>query len=489
MDMNNRADRWSELAAGYCLASAVVLTSVLQLARGQEELPPPAPQLPGAKANQILIDHRPRIVILTNVSPNVWANVPMLGQLFNNAGHGPTGCEEMLQHLQAVRGHETPPAAYQPVIADHPIGPVDPAMALMVERIREALTSELGNNVMFRVTARAHAAELPGQLLEGQCNGTTCCEEMLNRISGDHLAGQPRAIEINVHVISPLPTTSNPPLPRVGFAPGALIDTRDVRNSSRRFKANLLSRVESQNGDSFVRLGCAACGLGECKCGSDEKCASEAVCGSECAAAACTATTCTSSTSATSANSECKCDNCKCCKHALAHDETKCGEEEANCGEDCGATLTMVVENAEHHDEFADYHPLKLMRHIAELMAEKAAAEAALEVRHEAHEELAEIYEAMAEVMADNAALDAKLIAAAEHRKLLERITDLATENARLKTQNELAAERIEMAKSSVALSLENEHLKTRLAELEQKHAAAEAARTAAKPSGDRESR
>jgi hypothetical protein len=187
-------------------------------------------------------------------------------------------------------------------------------------------------------------------------------------------------------------------------------------------------------------------------------------------------------------NSECKCDDCKCCKHAVAHDETKCGEE-ANCGEDCGATLTMVVENGEEHDDLADYHPLKLMRHIAELMADKAAAEAVLEVKHEAQEEIADLYEAMAEVMADNAALDAKLIAAAEHRKLLERIADLATENARLKTQNELAAERIEMAKTSVALTLENEHLKSRLADLEQKHAAAEAARTAAKSSGDRESR
>jgi len=313
---------------------------------------------------------------------------------------------------------------------------------------------------------------------------------MLNRISGEHLpAGQPRTVEINVHVVSPLPTIGSPAQPRVGFVPGALIDMRHVRNSERRLKANLLSRVESHNGDGFLRLGCAACGLGECNCGSDVKCANETVCGSECAAAACTAGACTVAATTNCTNSECKCDDCKCCEHALAHDETKCGEEEAQCGQDCGATLTMVVENAEHHDEFADYHPLKLMRHIAELMAEKAAAEAALEVREEAREEVAELYEAMAEVMADNAALDAKLIAAAEHRKLLERIADLATENARLKVQNELATERIEMAKSSVALSIENEHLKTRLAEVEQKHAAAEAARTAAKSSGDRESR
>lgn len=493
--MNNAVGRWSELAACYCLAAAVVLVSVLQMARGQEDLPPPAPKLPGANANQILIDHRPRIVILTNVSPSVLANVPMLGQLFQNAGHGPTGCEEMLERLEAAtRGHEAPgPATHMPVIADHPIGPVDPAMTLMVERIREALTAELGNNVMFRVTARAHTGELPGQLLEANCNGTTCCEEMLNRISGEHLAaGQPRALEVNVHVVSPLPVADQPARPFGLVFPGAIVDTRDIRHSQRRLKASLLTRVETESDEAktgFLRLGCAACGLGECTCGSDGKCSSETVCGSDCAATGCTAGTCTASTFTTTKSSDCKCDDCTCCKHAVAHDDAKCGEEEANCGEDCGTTLTMVVENGEHHDEFADYHPLKLMRHIAALMAEKAAAEAALEVREEAHEELAELYEAMAEVMADNAALDAKLIAAAEHRKLLERIADLATENAKLKVHAELADARVEMAKTSVALSFENEHLKSRLAELEQKHAAAEAARTAAKTSGERESR
>src|SRR6478609_1092547 len=104
MDMNNAVGRWSEVAACYCLSATVVLVSVLQMARGQEELPPPAPKLSGANPNQILIDHRPRIVILTNVSPSVLANVPMLGQLFQNAGHGPTGCEEMLGRLEAANG-------------------------------------------------------------------------------------------------------------------------------------------------------------------------------------------------------------------------------------------------------------------------------------------------------------------------------------------------------------------------------------------------
>jgi hypothetical protein len=420
------------------------------------------------------------------------ANVPMLGQLFQNAGHGPTGCEEMLQQLEA-HTQGMAPAKQPPAIADHPIGPIDPTMTLMVERIREALTAELGNNVMFRVTARAHMGELPGQILEGPCSGATCCEEMLNRIGGEHLAvGQPRALEINVHVVSPLPAPEQRVPYRLGFAPGTIIDTRHIRNTERRMKASLLARAEAGTGDEeaspgFLRLGCAACGLGECTCGSDGKCASETGCGSGCAASTCTAGACTAFAATTSKSSDCKCDDCKCCKHGVALEEVKCGEEETKCGEE-GARLAIVAENCEHHDEFADYHPLKLMRHIAALMAEKAAAEAAFEIRNEAHEELAELYAAMAEVTADNAALDAKLIAAAEHRKLLERITDLATENARLKVHTELADQRVEMAKAAVALSLENEHLKSRLADLEQKHAAAEAARTA-KAGGEREAR
>src|SRR5438876_6940306 len=69
MDMNHRMDRWGGLVVGYCVAAryylaAMALVSVLQMARGQEELPPPVPKLPGANSSQILIDHRPRIVIL-----------------------------------------------------------------------------------------------------------------------------------------------------------------------------------------------------------------------------------------------------------------------------------------------------------------------------------------------------------------------------------------------------------------------------------------
>src|SRR5205085_6461736 len=136
----------------------------------------------------------------------------------------------------------------------------------------------------------------------------------------------------------------------------------------------------------FVRLGCPAA-AGECTC------AGEAACGSDCATAHCPG---------------CKCDDCQRANHVAENDEANCGDEKC-------AVATMVIKHLEHHDEFADFHPLKLMQHIAGLMAEKAAAQAALEAREETDEQLAELYETMAELAADNAALDAKLEASAEN--------------------------------------------------------------------------
>ena len=127
--------------------------------------------------------------------------------------------------------------------------------------------------------------------------------------------------------------------------------------------------------------------------------------------------------------------------------------------------------------------------HIAGLVGEKAAAQAALAVRKEADEQIGELFETMAELLADNAALDAKLEAAAEQRKLVEKMAELAAENARLKVHVELAAERAEATRSAMALTLENERLKLHLAALEQKQILAEAARTAAKPRGERKAR
>jgi hypothetical protein len=200
----------------------------------------------------------------------------------------------------------------------------------------------------------------------------------------------------------------------------------------------------------FLRFGCPGVAPGECN-GACEATA----CGAQCAAA--------------------KDDTCKCCPCADRTDEATCGEE--NC-----EVANILVQRVQHVDELDEHHPLKLMQHIAGLVGEKAAAQAALAVRKEADDQIGELMETMAELLADNAALDAKLEAAAEQRKLLDKMTDLAAENARLKAHVELTAERVELARNSAALTLENERLKLHVAELEQKHALAEAARTAAKP-------
>jgi hypothetical protein len=203
----------------------------------------------------------------------------------------------------------------------------------------------------------------------------------------------------------------------------------------------------------FIGQGCACAAAGECVC------ASHPACGEECAAA--------------------KADSCKCCPcadHAV----------EATCGEDGCQAADILIQRVQHVEQLEEHHPLKLMQHIAGLVGEKAAAQAALAVRKEADDQIGELVETMAELLADNAALDAKLEAQneahAEQRKLLEKVADLAAENARLKAHVELAAERAEIIRSTATLTLENERLKLRIVELEQKHALAEAARTAAKP-------
>lgn len=206
----------------------------------------------------------------------------------------------------------------------------------------------------------------------------------------------------------------------------------------------------------FVRLGCPCAASGECNC------AAKTACGAECAAASAS--------------------TCKCCPCSGETSETKCGQDGCELGD-------VVVKRIHHHDELSAFNPHKLMQQIAELMAEKAAAQAALVVRKQADEQIGEIYEAMAELLADNAALDAKLEAQAEQRKLVEKVADLAAENARLKTHIELAAERAEIAQATSALALENEKLKFRLAELEQKSSIAPVARTASKPRSERKQR
>jgi hypothetical protein len=359
--------------------------------------------------------------------------------------------------LTIARGQETlpaPPPGYRTIdqesAADRPICPGEVCPSQLVERATRALTAEFGNGLMFRVTM-PH----PGQLLQGTCTGPTCCEEMLERLG----AG------LEQHAASEFPYSRRTiVLNRFSLRPGEVIDARALRNSDRRFKGTefgLETEEEQATGHAgFIRLGCPSTDVGECHC------ARETSCGTECAAA--TATD--------------HCTGCQCCACAAKSEEARCGDE--NC-----ELATLVIQAAAHQDDAAQRDPLKLMQHIAGLMAEKAAAEAALEVKSESRAETAELYEAMAELMADNAALDAKLQARAEHDKLIEKLATLAAENARLSAHVQFAAERAEHAKSELALAIENEHLKVRLANLEEKQALAEAARTATKQRGERKAR
>jgi hypothetical protein len=280
------------------------------------------------------------------------------------------------------------------------------------------------------------------------CSGPTPCEQMLQQLG----------IETNDDSTTRACDGGQCPqsrqtlvFDRLLLHPGQIIDTRHVRASIRRLTS---SPCEGETCNEYtadvVKVAgrdCACSATGECKCG-------EAVCGSECAAAG---------------RVNCRCDNCQCCPCTAQNDETTGRDQQCPY-----ATLTP------HHSDSnaAELCPIKLMQHIACLMAEKAGAEAALAAKSESHEQLAELMETMADLLADNAALDAKLEAKAEHVKLAEKLAEVSAENARLKAHVELAAERAELTKAMLTLQLENERLKLRLAEHEQKHAA-DAARTA----------
>jgi hypothetical protein len=296
-----------------------------------------------------------------------------------------------------------------------PLG-IDPVAVEFFDRATQALTAEFGNGMRFRVTMQR-----PDLFTEKACSGSTCDEEVLTRFFA---CGNPAA----------------------GDHPPAHITAK------------------------FVRLGCPCAASGECKC------AENASCGSDCAAAG---------------NSTCKCCPCSAAAGESTSHETISHEifaHEPKCGEECGST-DVVVKHLHHSGELDALAPHKLMQQIAQLMAEKSAVQAALAVRKEADEQIGEIYEAMAELLADNAALDAKLESQQESRKLAEKVSELMAENARLKTHIELAAERAELSRATIALQLENEKLKLRLTEVEQKHAVSEAARTAARPRSERKAR
>jgi hypothetical protein len=322
------------------------------------------------------------------------------------------------------------------LIAEHPIsgGGVDTEETRLIHCVTEALSAEFGEGLRFRIVKPYFGREFQITVIRP----STCCEELLERIGVDFEVCDKQA-------------------------------------------GNLLT--------NFFSLGRAASG-------EQSLCANEAVCGVECVLAESKACTC----------GACKCDACKCaeCRQgACKCSALAANQREADCGDETCAVTRMIIRHANHHDEeraevlehnvvehlMLEHHPLKLMQHIASLMAEKAAAEAALEAKEEADEKLGELVETVTELIATNASLEAKLEAQAEHAKLAQKIADLAHENGRLKAHLELADQRSEATKHAMTLMLENERLKYRLADLEQKHAAAEAARTAEKRRDERSSR
>jgi hypothetical protein len=214
----------------------------------------------------------------------------------------------------------------------------------------------------------------------------------------------------------------------------------------------------------FVSLGCPCAAAGECHCAGQGackccSCGSQAACGSD----------------------------------ATCGSETACHAEHTACNAEHTAAFAAHEEgHALHHEkhivELKSHEHCPFVEHMASLIAEAAAARAELASRKEASEKMAGMYESMAELIAANAALHARLEAQEEHFKLAEKLAHLATENARLKTHVELAGH-TEAGQHALTLTLENERLKARLAELEQKHAEAQATRTAAKVRSDRKAR
>lgn len=207
----------------------------------------------------------------------------------------------------------------------------------------------------------------------------------------------------------------------------------------------------SEKPAKFVGLGCPCTEAGECVC------ATEAAGGSEGGA-------------------------CKCCPCA---NQTAC--DEATCGEEHATSLAAHHVGEELKAKGHEHCPI--MEHLPRLIAEQAAAKAELASRKEASEKFSELYETLTELVATNAALHAKLEAQEEHVQLIHKLSELAVENARLKAHVELAGAHAGAGQHALTLSIENERLKQRLADLEQKYAAGEETRSAARSSSDKLSR
>jgi hypothetical protein len=346
--MNIRSEQIATLFAAYCFAALIAAAT---LARGQETLPPPRPQMPGADPRQVLIGDHPHGIL-------IFTNLPQVEQFLRTVCCGPTPCEQMLQRLG--------------------------------------------------IDADGESAA------KSACEGGECPQTRQTLV-----------------------------FDRLLLHPGQIIDTRHVRASIRRLAPAACDGAAcDEHGTDVVAVAGRSC---PCTVGSECTCG-QVTCGTDCAAGC----------------ADCRCDKCQCSPCAGKSDVAACGSE--TC-----PYATLAAHHSDHGNA-AELCPIKLMQHIACLMAEKAGAEAALAVKTESHEQLTSLMETMADLLADNAALDAKLEAKAEHIKLAEKLAEMSAENARLKAHVELAAERAELTKALLTLQLENERLKLRLADHDHKH-------------------
>jgi hypothetical protein len=183
--------------------------------------------------------------------------------------------------------------------------------------------------------------------------------------------------------------------------------------------------------------------------------AGAAVCSeAKCLLAECGAGPCCQQATSQIKTAACPCDNCQCCAACPCASATA---SHTRCGRD------------------------KLVDHLIEISAERAALEATLEAHSSLAEEREEAFSTVAELMAENARLTAKIEFQGERDELTRQLLELATQNAQLKAEVALAEATAKLTRESLQLALENERLQGRVAELERR-AGDEGVRTARQP-------
>jgi hypothetical protein len=164
--------------------------------------------------------------------------------------------------------------------------------------------------------------------------------------------------------------------------------------------------------------------------------------------------------------------NCPCaCSGATKAASAKC------CTEECCEVKASAETAISHEPSTCPCHAS--WERMLEVVAEKAALEAALEAQGEILEAKTEMFESLAGLMMEKAKLEAKLELQEEKSELTKHVQELTAENAKLKAHAELARQREEMLHKNLQVALENEKLKLRVAELERQEATSRSAKRA----------